>query len=114
MQDGCILHADPGFPCQLGEGVTLGHGAIVHGEQVADNVMIGMRAVVMNGAKIGANSIVAVGAVVTEGMEVPAGSLVLGLPARLRRQLEPEEIERITEAARHYVQRVREFRPADG
>ncbi len=109
VQDGCILHADPGFPCLLGDGVTLGHGAIVHGAQVADNVMIGMRAVVMNGATIGANSIVGVGAVVTEGMQVPAGSLVLGLPARISRALEPAEIERVKQAAEHYVARSREY-----
>jgi carbonic anhydrase/acetyltransferase-like protein (isoleucine patch superfamily) len=110
VQDGCILHADPGFPCLLGDGVTLGHGAIVHGAQVADNVMIGMRAVVMNGASIGANSIVGVGAVVTEGMQIPAGSLVLGLPAKIQRSLEPHEIERVAHAARHYVDRGREYR----
>jgi len=110
VQDGCILHADPGFPCLLGDDVTLGHGAIVHGAQVADNVMIGMRAVVMNGARIGANSIVGVGAVVTEGMQVPAGSLVLGLPAKIQRPLAPHEIERVAEAARHYVARSRDYR----
>ena len=71
VQDGCILHADPGFPCILGNRVTLGHAAIVHGATVEDDVLIGMRAVVMNGAKIGRGSIVAVGAVVTEGTEIP-------------------------------------------
>ncbi len=110
VQDGCILHADPGSPCLLGEGVTLGHGAIVHGALVQDNVMIGMRAVVMNGAVIGANSIVGVGAVVTEGMQVPPGSLVLGLPAKIRRPLQADEIEHVFAAARHYVARVRDYR----
>jgi carbonic anhydrase/acetyltransferase-like protein (isoleucine patch superfamily) len=64
VQDGCILHADPGFPCTLGDRVTLGHGAIVHGATVSDDCLIGMRAVVMNGAKIGRGSIVGVGAIV--------------------------------------------------
>src|SRR5688500_15169659 len=77
IQDGCVLHADPGFPCMLGDRVTLGHGAIVHGATVEDDVMIGMRAVVMTGARIGAGSIVAVGAVVLEGMEIPPGSVVM-------------------------------------
>lgn len=112
VQDGCILHADPGFPCRLGSGVTLGHGAIVHGARVENNVMIGMRAVVMNGAVVGSNSIVGVGAVLTEGVHVPPGSLVLGLPAKVVRQLRPDEIERIASAAEHYVGRSREFRAA--
>jgi carbonic anhydrase/acetyltransferase-like protein (isoleucine patch superfamily) len=110
IQDGCILHADPGFPCILGDGVTLGHGAIVHGARVADNVLVGMRAVVMNGATIGAGTIVGAGAVVTEGMQIPAGSLVLGLPAKIRRTATAGEIESIAAAAGHYVQRAREYR----
>src|SRR5258708_2677926 len=80
VQDLCMLHADPGFPCIVGEGVTVGHGAIVHGARIGDNVVVGMHSVVMNGATIGADSIVAVGAVVTEGTEVPPGSLVMGVP----------------------------------
>ena len=71
VQDGCILHADPGFPCTLGDRVTLGHGAIVHGATVEDDCLIGMRAVIMNGAKIGRGSIVAVGSIVTEGPKFP-------------------------------------------
>jgi carbonic anhydrase/acetyltransferase-like protein (isoleucine patch superfamily) len=110
VQDGAILHADPGFPCRVGDGVTIGHGAIVHGCQIGDNVLIGMRAVVMNGARIGENSIVGVGAVVLEGMEVPAGSLVVGLPARVRKELSAEEIERIRHAASHYVENARRYR----
>src|SRR6188768_2160287 len=70
VQDLCCLHADPGFPCTLGDRVTVGHGAIVHGATVEDDVLIGMKAVVMNGAKIGRGSIVAVGAIVLEDMDV--------------------------------------------
>ncbi len=76
--------------------------------------MIGMRAVVMNGATIGRDSIVGVGAVVTEGTQVPAGSLVIGLPAKVRRPLEPQEIERIAAAAQHYVERASEYHAAEG
>src|SRR5262245_20379434 len=76
IQDGCVLHADPGVPCTIGDRVTVGHAAIVHGATVEDDCLIGMRAVVMNGAKIGRGSVVAVGSVVLEGMEVPSGSVV--------------------------------------
>lgn len=103
IQDCSVLHADEGFPCTLGDGVTIGHSAVVHGAEVGDNVMIGMRAVVMNGACIGENSLIAVGAVVVEGMQVPPGSLVMGLPGRIKRALTPEEIARIEAAAAHYV-----------
>ena len=109
IQDACVLHSDPGFPCVLGDGVTVAHSAIVHGAVVEDNVMIGMRAVVMNGARIGTNSIIGVGAVVTAGTHVPPRSLVLGIPAKVRRRLEENEDEVIARTARHYVEEAREF-----
>lgn len=104
VQDLCCLHADPGFPCTLGDRVTVGHGAIVHGATVEDDVLIGMKAVVMNGAHIGKGSLVAVGAVVLERMQVPPGSVVMGSPARIKRQLEEKDIARIRHAAEHYVE----------
>ena len=104
IQDLCVLHADPGYPCTLGDGVTVGHGAIVHGATVEDDVLIGMKAVVMNGAKIGLGSIVAVGAIVTEGMEVPPGSIVMGQPAKVKRAAEERDLVRIRHAAEHYVE----------
>ena len=110
IQDNCVLHADPGFPCVLGDGVTIGHGAVVHGAMVADNVTIGMHAVVMNGARIGADSIVGVGAVVTEGTEIPPRSLVVGLPAKVKRGLTDEEVARNRASAEHYVENARRFR----
>ncbi|HND52897.1 MAG TPA: gamma carbonic anhydrase family protein [Pirellulaceae bacterium] len=103
VQDGCVLHADPGFPCVLGDRVTVGHGAVVHGAIVEDGVLVGMKAVVMNGARVGAGSIVGVGAVVVEGMRIPPGSLVVGVPARVKRSIEPHDQERIRHAADHYV-----------
>ncbi len=109
IQDGAILHADPGFPCTLGDEVTVGHGAIVHGATVADRVLIGMRAVVMNGAQIGEGSIVGVGAVVTGGTKIPPGSLVLGLPGKIVRQVTAEDLTRIRHAAEHYVAAAREY-----
>ena len=103
IQDLACLHADPGFPCQLGDRVTVGHAAIVHGAIVEDDVLIGMKAVVMNGARIGRGSLIGVGAVVLEGMQIPAGSVVLGMPARIKRLVTPQDTERIHHAAAHYI-----------
>lgn len=112
IQDGSILHADPGFLCTLGDEVTVGHGAIIHGATVADRVLIGMRAVLMNGAQIGDGSVVGVGAVVTEGTRIPPGSLVLGLPGKVVRQVTAEDMARIRHAAEHYVAAAREYAAA--
>ena len=107
IQDGCILHADPGFPCTIGNDVTVGHAAIVHGATVENEVLIGMRSVVMNGARIGSGSIVGTGSVVTEGMQIPPGSLALGMPAKVIRAVTPEELEHLRGAAQRYVQRAK-------
>ena len=109
VQDLCVLHADEGFPCQLGDRVTLGHAAIVHGATVEDDVMIGMRAVVMNGARIGRGSIIAVGSVVTEGVIIPPNSIVMGLPGKVVREASKGDHERIAHAARHYVETARRY-----
>ena len=110
VQDLCVLHADPGFPCVLGDRVTVGHAAIVHGATVEDDCMIGMRAVVMNGARIGKGSLIAVGAVVTEGTEVPPGSVVMGVPGKIRREVTDADRERMAHAALHYVEQAKRFR----
>ena len=112
IQDGCVLHADPGVPCTLGDRVTVGHGAIVHGATVEDDCLIGMRAVVMNGARIGRGSIVAVGAIVTEGTVVPPGSVVMGQPAKVKREATEQDLARIRRAAEHYVEAGRAYREA--
>ena len=93
VQENSCLLLDFNQDCIVGRGVTIGHGAVVHGCTLGDNVLVGMGAVVMNGAVIGANSLVAAGALVTEGTQVPEGSLVVGVPAKVRRQLTLEEIE---------------------
>lgn len=87
VQDGTVVHADPGFPAVIGDGVVVGHGAVVHGCTVEDGSLIGMGSRVLNGARIGAGSLVAAGAVVLEGTQVPPGSLVAGVPAKVRRPL---------------------------
>ena len=110
IQEGAIFHADPGFPALIGSGVTIGHGAIVHGARVGNNTVIGMRAVLLNGASIGENSMVGAGALVTEGKSFPPGVLILGSPAKPVRDLTPEEIARNGRAAAVYVQRAQAFR----
>ncbi|MCX5241372.1 gamma carbonic anhydrase family protein [Streptomyces prunicolor] len=96
VQDNCTLHADPGFPVSVGERVSVGHNAVVHGATVEDDCLIGMGATVLNGAVIGAGSLVAAQALVPQGMVVPPGSLVAGVPAKVRRELSGEEREGLT------------------
>ena len=102
VQDNAVVHGDPGFPVSIGDRVTVGHGAIVHGCTVEDDCLIGMRSVVMNGAVIGRGSVVGVGAVVTEGMVVPPGSVVLGVPAKVRGECGEEHAAMIRRGAEHY------------
>ncbi len=109
IQDGAVLHADQGFPCVIGTGVTVGHRAIVHGATVGDNTTIGMGATVLNGAVIGENSIVGAAALVTEGTAVPPGSLILGVPGKVKRALTPEEIAHNQLSAAHYVSNAKRF-----
>lgn len=102
LQDNVVVHADPGFPASIGDRVSVGHSAVVHGCTVEDDCLIGMSATVMNGAVIGAGSLVAAGAVVLEGTVVPPRSLVAGVPARIRKVLTDEEVAGIFENAEHY------------
>jgi carbonic anhydrase/acetyltransferase-like protein (isoleucine patch superfamily) len=103
VQDGAVLHADPGLPCVLGAGVSVGHRAVVHGARVGDGALVGMGALVLNGAHVGAGALVAAGAVVREGFAVPAGALAAGVPARVVRALTPEESARLARTAAAYV-----------
>jgi carbonic anhydrase/acetyltransferase-like protein (isoleucine patch superfamily) len=92
VQDNCVFHVDRGKPATLGEGVSVGHGAVVHGATIGDHVLVGMSATVMNGAVIGDETLIAAGALVTEGMVVPPRSLVAGVPAKVRRELSDDEV----------------------
>ncbi len=112
VQDGCVVHADPGFPCRIGDGVTVGHRAIVHSAQVADNVLIGMGAIILNGVVIGEECIIGAGAIITEGKEIPPRSLVLGVPAKVVRELTDEEVAAIRISAEHYVLNGRAYKAA--
>ena len=94
VQDGAVLHADPGFPARIGDGVSNGHGAVLHGCTVEDDCLIGMNATVLNGAVIGTGSLVAASALVPEGTVIPPRSLVAGVPGKVRRELTDAEVER--------------------
>jgi len=115
VQDGAVLHADIGYPISIGQGVTIGHKAMLHGCTICSNVLIGMNATVLNGAVIGENSIIGANALVTEGKTIPPNSLVIGAPGKVVRNLTEAEIAHNREAAQHYVDNGKryqqEFRP---
>jgi carbonic anhydrase/acetyltransferase-like protein (isoleucine patch superfamily) len=114
LQDGVVVHADPGFPVTLGEGVSVGHRAVLHGCVIGDDVLVGMGAVVLNGARIGSGTLIAAGAVVLEGAEVPPGSLVAGLPAKVRRPLTDDELAAVRRNAATYCALARRHADAVG
>jgi carbonic anhydrase/acetyltransferase-like protein (isoleucine patch superfamily) len=103
LQDGTIVHVDPGFPVSIGDGVSVGHRAVLHGCTIEDDVLIGMGAIVLNGARIGTGSLIAAGAVVLEGTEIPPSSLVAGVPGKVRRELGEQERGRIALNAEVYL-----------
>ena len=102
LQDNCVVHSDPGFPAVIGDGVTVGHGALIHGCTIEDGCLIGNRAQVLNGARIRSGALVAAGAVVREGTEVPAGTLAAGLPAVVKRALNEADMARLRHATEVY------------
>ncbi|TJY62152.1 gamma carbonic anhydrase family protein [Sinimarinibacterium sp. CAU 1509] len=110
IQDGSVLHTDHGLPLRVGEGCTVGHLAMLHGCEVGDNTLIGIKAVVLNRARIGRNCIVAANALVTEGKQFPDGVMIMGAPAKVVRELLPQEIEMLQAMARHYVENARRYR----
>ena len=110
VQDGSVLHTDSGVLLELGENVTVGHQVMLHGCTVGDGSLIGIQAVVLNGARIGKHSLVAAGSVVTEGKQFPDGVMIMGAPAKVVRELTPEQIARLEWSAKHYVENARRFR----
>lgn len=92
VQDNCVFHVDGGKPLTLGEGVSVGHGAVIHGATVEDHVLVGMGAIILNGAVIGTESLIAAGAMVPQGAVIPPRSLVAGVPAKVRRELTDDEV----------------------
>ena len=110
IQESAVLHSDAGKPLTLGENVTIGHKAMLHGCTVGDGSLIGIGAVILNGAKIGKNCLVGAGALVTEGKEFPDGMLIVGSPALAKRKMSPEAIASVQGAARHYIENAKRFR----
>lgn len=109
IQDGAMLHADPGAPLTIGKGCTIGHHAIVHGCTLGDNVLIGMGATVLNGAVIGNNCLVGANALVTEGKTFPDNSLIVGSPAKAVRTLTDKEVAALRGSEERYVAKARQF-----
>lgn len=112
LQEGTIIHTDRGFPCTIGDRVSVGHGALLHGCIIEEDSLIGIGAIVLNGARIGRGAVVAAGALVPEGMAVEPGMLVMGTPAKPRRAVTAEEQERFRSGVAHYVERAQLYREA--
>jgi carbonic anhydrase/acetyltransferase-like protein (isoleucine patch superfamily) len=109
IQDGTVLHADPGFPMVVGKNVTVGHNAMLHGCTIGDGSLVGINAVVLNGARVGRACLIGANALVTEGMVIPDGSLVLGSPARIKTNLSEEQRLALMHNADHYMGNARHF-----
>jgi carbonic anhydrase/acetyltransferase-like protein (isoleucine patch superfamily) len=110
IQEGTVLHTDKGFPLTIGDNVTVGHQAMLHGCTIGDGSLIGIQAVVLNGAKIGRNCLVGAGALVTEGKEFPDNSLIIGSPAKAVRELTAEQLAGLEMSGDMYVQRAKHYR----
>ena len=110
VQDGSVLHTDPGSPMVIGNHVTIGHKAMLHGCTIGDYSLVGINAVVLNGAKIGCNCLIGANTLVTEGKEIPDNSMVLGSPGKVVRELTPEQIEGLRRSALHYVENAQRFK----
>jgi carbonic anhydrase/acetyltransferase-like protein (isoleucine patch superfamily) len=110
IQDGSVLHADVGIPLTIGKHVTVGHMVQLHGCTIGDESLIGIGAIVLNGAKIGKNCLVGAGSLVTEGKEFPDGSMIMGTPAKVVRELTPEQIEGLRRSAKHYMENAARYK----
>ena len=109
IQDGSVLHTDPGYPLKIGKNVTIGHLVMLHGCTVGDNSLIGIGAVILNNARIGKNCIIGANALVTENKEIPDNSLVIGSPGKIIRSITDEEVKSITKNAIHYQQNWKKY-----
>ena len=110
VQDNAVVHVSHGYPVRIGKGVTVGHGAIVHGCTVEDNVLIGMGAIILDGAVIGSGTIIGAGALVSQGKIIPPGSLVVGVPGKTVRELTNDEIQSIRDNADEYMNLLKEYK----
>ena len=110
IQDNAVVHVGEGFSCTIGDEVSIGHGAIVHGCEVGDGTLIGMGAIILNGAKIGKSCIIGAGALISEGKEIPDNSVVIGVPGKVVRQMREEDFESRRRNIAVYVKAAREYR----
>ena len=104
IQDGSVLHTDPGIPLTLGRGVTVGHKAMLHGCEIGDYSLVGINAVILNGAKIGRNCIIGANSLIPEGKEIPDNSLVMGAPGKVVKPVSDHQVQVIKMSAFHYVE----------
>jgi carbonic anhydrase/acetyltransferase-like protein (isoleucine patch superfamily) len=110
VQDGCVLHTDPGFPLTIGKDVTIGHLVMLHGCTIGEGSLIGIGSVILNGTRIGRNCLIAAKTMLGEGKEIPDNSLVMGAPGKVVRQIAPEQAAHMAKGARHYVENWRRYR----
>ena len=110
VQDGSVIHTDPGYKCLIGKNVTVGHMVMLHGCEIGDGSLIGIGSVILNGAKIGKNCIIGAKALVTEGMIVPDGSMVLGSPGKIKKTLSEDEQKMVSFGADHYVKNYKRYK----
>lgn len=110
LQDGCVAHADPGYPLTLGKGVSIGHMSMIHGCTIGDGTLVGIKSVILNGAKIGKNCVIGANSLITENKVIPDGSMVMGSPGKVVRELGPEEIKFFNSVAENYAARAKRYR----
>lgn len=110
VQDGCVLHVDPGFPLTIGKGVSIGHQCMLHGCTIGDGTLIGIKSVVLNGAVIGKNCLIGANSLITEKKVIPDGMMVMGSPGKIIRELRPEEIALYNSFANMYAERAKKYR----
>ena len=107
IQDGCVLHTDPGFPINIGSKVTVGHMSMLHGCKIGDGTLIGIGSTILNGSRIGKNCLIGANSLITEGKDIPDNSLVMGSPGKVIRELESHQIKELQENANLYVERAK-------
>ncbi len=109
IQDGSVCHSDPGAPLTVGKNVTVGHNATIHGCTIGDGTLVGINAVILSGARIGRNCVIGANSLVPEGMQIPDGSLVIGVPARVKRELSASQQEFFSQNAQHYIENAQRY-----
>ena len=109
VQDGCVLHTDPGFPLVLGPSVTIGHLVMLHGCTIGAGGLVGIGAIILNGAVIGENCLIGAGSLIPEGKVIPPNSLVMGQPGQVKRQLNNDDMQQLAQASEHYVVKAQKY-----